>query len=220
MPGIALADHDDTLMNVDFKTTSKSKKAGTKAKPRPANLSIEMTQSTGSGTGQPASSAALNITLPKEFRFKGSTWPKKLRCDPIKANQMKSDKACPKGSGIGKGHVTATAGNGGLISEIDVRAYVTKSGDLGLWLTTETPLPINQMLVGKVSRGRTIKVAIPSNIQQPLVGVKSAIRVLRFSLVRGVESTGCPKSKQWTLGFENVYTHGSTKDSDTAPCRA
>ena len=86
MPGIALADHDDTLMNVDFKTTSKSKKAGTKSNPRPANLSIELTQSTRSGTGQPASSAALNITLPKEFQFKGRTWPKKLRCDPIKAN--------------------------------------------------------------------------------------------------------------------------------------
>ena len=222
MPGVALAaDHDDTLMNVDFKTTSKSKKAGTKSNPRPAKLSIELTQSTRSGTGQPASSASLNITLPKEFQFKGKTWPKKLRCDPIKANQMKSDKAaCPKGSSIGSGHVTATAGNGSLVSEIEVRAYVTKSGDLGLWLTTETPLPINQMLVGKVSKGRTIKVAIPSNIQQPLVGVHSAIRVLRFSLDRGVESTGCPKSKQWTLGFENVYTHGSLKDSDTAACRS
>jgi hypothetical protein len=220
MPGIALADHDDTQMSVDFKTTSKSKQAGTKGKPRPANLSIEMTQSTRSGTGQPASSAALNITLPKEFRFKGSTWPKKLRCDPLKANQVKSDSACPEGSSIGSGHVTATAGNGALKSEIDVRAYVTTSGDLGLWLTTEQPLPINQMLIGKVSGGRKIKVAIPSNIQQPLVGVKSAIRVLQFSLKRGVESTGCPKSKLWTLAFQNVYTHGSTTDRDTTACRS
>ena len=115
--------------------------------------------------------------------------------------------------------MTATAGNGSLVSEIDVRAYVTKSGDLGLWLTTATPLPINQMLVGKVSKGRTIRVAIPSNIQQPLVGVKSAIRVLRFTLDRGVESTGCPESKQWKLGFQNVYKQGSLTDSDTAACR-
>ena len=220
IPGTALAnDTEDTLMNVDFKTTSKSSKAGTKSKPRPANLSIEMTQSTRSGTGQPASSAALNITLPKEFRFKGGTWPKKLRCDPIKANQARSDSACPKGSSIGKGHVTASAGNGTLFSEIAVRAYVTTSGDLGLWLSTATPLPINQMLIGKVSKGRTIRVAIPSNIQQPLVGVKSAIRVLRFTLERGVESTGCPAAKQWKLAFQNVYTQGSTTDSDTAPCR-
>jgi hypothetical protein len=230
IPGIALADHEDTLMNVDFTTTAKSKKSGTKRSPRPANLSIELTQSTRSGTGQPASSAALNITLPKQFQFRGKMWPKKLRCDPLKANNAKSDRACPKRSSIGSGHVTATAGNGHLVSEIAVRAYVTTSGDLGLWLTTATPLPINQMLVGKVSHGRTIRVAIPSNIQQPLVGVKSAIRELRFSLpgtarvngrsVGAVESTGCPTSKKWTLTFQSVYTHGSATDTATAPCRS
>ena len=220
IPGTALADSGNTLMNLDFKTTSKSKHAGTKRKPRPAVMTIEMTQSTSSGTGQPATSRALNITLPKEFQFKGKQWPTKLRCDPLKANNARSDGACPKGSKIGSGHVTATAGNGDLVSEIDVRAYVTKTGDLGLWLTTATPLPINQMLVGKVSKGRTIKVAIPSNIQQPLVGVKSAIRVLRFTLDRGVESTGCPASKQWKLAFQNVYEQGSLTDSDTAVCRS
>ena len=229
IPGMALADHENSLMNVDFGTTAKSKKAGTKRTPRPANLSIELTQATRSGAGQPATSRALNITLPREFQFRGGAWPKKLRCNPIKANQARSDRACPKGSSIGKGHVTATAGDGGITSEIAVRAYVTTGGDLGLWLTTTQPLPINEMLVGQVSRGRTIKVAIPSNIQQPLTGVKSAIRVLRFSLagtarVKGktmgaVESTGCPRSKRWTLAFQNVYTHGSTTDRDTAPCR-
>ena len=84
-------------MNLDFKTTSKSKKAGTKRKPRPANLSIEMTQSTRSGTGQPATSAALNITLPKEFRFKGKTWPKKLRCDPHQGEPGQVGQRLPEG---------------------------------------------------------------------------------------------------------------------------
>lgn len=220
IPAIALANAEDTLMNVDFTTTAKSKKAGTTRSPRPANLTIALTQSTRSGTGQPATSSALNITLPKQFQFRGGAWPKKLRCDPIKANNAKSDTACPKGSSIGKGHVTATAGDGRLVSEIAVRAYVTKSGDLGLWLSTATPLPINQMLVGKVSHGRTIRVAIPSNIQQPLIGVKSAIRVMRFSLAKGVESTGCPASKKWTLKFQNVYTDGSRTKTATAPCRS
>jgi hypothetical protein len=220
IPTIAVANHEDTLMNVDFTTTAKSKKAGTKRSPRPANLTIALTQSTRSGTGQPATSSALNITLPKQFQFRGGAWPKKLRCDPIKANNAKSDAACPKGSSIGKGHVTATAGDGRLVSEIAVRAYVTKSGDLGLWLSTATPLPINQMLVGKVSHGRTIRVAIPSNIQQPLIGVKSAIRVMRFSLAKGVVSTGCPASKKWTLKFQNVYTDGSQTKTATAPCRS
>lgn len=219
VPGVAFASSADTLMNLGFKTTAKSRVAGTAKKPRPVNLTIELSQSTRSGTGQPSSSAALNITLPKELRFMGKTWPKKLRCDSIKANQVKSDRVCPKGSKIGAGHVTATAGDGGITSEIDVRAYVTKTGDLGLWLDTLRPLPIHEMLIGKVSRARTIKVAIPSNIQQPLVGVKSAIRVLRFSLAKGVESTGCSASKKWTLKFQNVYTDGSQTKTATAPCR-
>jgi hypothetical protein len=214
VPAVALADSGDTLMNVGF--TTKSKQAGTKKKPRTTGLSIQLTQSTRSGAGQPATSSALKITLPKELRFKGG----KQRCDPVKANSAMSDRVCPKDSKIGSGHVTATAGNGALSSEIDVRAYVTKAGDLGLWLDTTTPLPIHQMLIGKVTGGRTIKVAIPSNIQQPLAGVKSAIRTLRFSLARGVESTGCPAAKQWKLSFQNVYDDGSSRTgSDTAPCR-
>jgi hypothetical protein len=75
------------------------------------------------------------------------------------------------------------------------------------------------MLVGKVTGGRTIKVAIPSNIQQPLTGVRTAIEVLQFSLTKGVESTGCPASKKWTLKFQNVYTDGSQTKTATAPCR-
>jgi hypothetical protein len=222
VPGSALAaDYGNTHMDLTFKTTPKSMKAGTTRSPRPASLSIAIAQSTLSGSGQPGTSKALNITLPKEMKFLGATWPKKLRCNPVKANQAHSDSACPKGSMIGKGHVTATAGDGGITSEMDVRAYVTTTGALGLWLTTQRPLPIHEMLIGKVSRGRTIKVAIPSHIQQPLVGVKSAIRVLSFSLTRGVVSTGVPASKHWTLKFQNVYDNGgSATASATAPCRS
>lgn len=221
VPAAALAaDYGDTHMDLTFKTTPKSQAAGTAPKPRPVSLSIGIAQTTRSGTGQAATSKALNITLPKELRFLGRSWPKKLRCDPIKANQAKSNSACPKGSAIGKGHVTATAGDGRLKSEIDVTPYVTTSGDLGLWLATDTPLPIHQMLIGKVANGRIVKVAIPSNIQQPLLGVKSAIAQMRFSLTRGVVSTGCPASKKWTLKFQNVYEDGGSATATAkAPCR-
>ena len=218
VPGVAFANAADTVMNLGFKTTAKSQKAGTAKKPRPASISISVTQTTNSGA-LASTSKSLNITLPKEQRFAGKSWPKKLRCDPVKANQAKSDSVCPKGSKIGSGHVTAAAGDGSLKSPIDVRAYVTKSGDLGLWLDTLKPLPIHQMLIGKVTAGRTIKVAIPSNIQQPLTGVRTAIEVLQFSLNKGVESTGCPASKKWTLKFQNVYTDGSQTKTATAPCR-
>ena len=54
-----------------------------------------------------------------------------------------------------------------------MRAYVTTSGNLGLWLDADAPLPIHEMLEGKVRRG-VINVAIPLNVQEPVVG-----RVLR-----------------------------------------
>jgi hypothetical protein len=229
VPGSAFASHENTLMNLDFSTSSTSRNAGTKAKPNPVNMNIEVTQTTRSGAGQPETSTDLNITLPKQFRFMGKSWPKRLRCNPRKANQARSDSACARGSKIGDGHVTATGGDGSFVEEIDVRAYVTTGGDLGLWLSATAPLPINEMLVGEVSRARRIEVGIPSNIQAPLTGVKSAIQRLQFRLnkkariggeTRGVvESVGCGSGRRWTLAFQNVYQHGSTTDSDTAACR-
>jgi hypothetical protein len=76
------------------------------------------------------------------------------------------------------------------------------------------------MLIGKVTNSRVVKVAIPRNIQQPLVGVKSAITSMNFSLTRGVVSTGCGAGKKWTLKFQNVYDDGgSATASAKAPCR-
>ena len=229
VPGSAFASHENTLMNLDFSTSATSRNAGTTANPNPVNMNIAVTQTTRSGTGQPETSTDLNITLPKQYRFMGRSWPKRLRCNPVKANQARSDSACPRGSKIGNGHVTATGGDGSFVEEIDVRAYVTTGGDLGLWLSATAPLPINEMLVGEVSRGRKIEVGIPTNIQQPLTGVKSAIQRLQFRLnktvrVNGeptgvVQSIGCPASRRWVLAFENVYQHGSTTDSDTSRCR-
>ncbi len=229
VPGSAFASHENTLMNLDFSTSSTSRNAGTKANPNPVNMNIEVTQSTRSGTGQPETSTDLNITLPKQYRFLGKSWPRRLRCNPQKANQARSDSACPRRSKIGDGHVTATGGDGAFVEEIDVRAYVTTGGDLGLWLSATAPLPINEMLVGEVSRARKIEVGIPTNIQEPLTGVKSSIRRLQFRLnkrtrIRGetrgvVESVGCGSGRRWTLAFQNVYQHGSTTDSDTAACR-
>jgi hypothetical protein len=229
VPGSAFASHENTLMNLSFSTTTKTRNAGTKANPNPVNVNIAMTQSTRSGTGQPETSTDLNITLPKQFRFMGKSWPRRLRCSPQRANQARSDSVCPRNSRIGSGHTTATAGDGSIVEEIDVRAYVTTGGDLGLWLSATQPLPINEMIIGEVSRARKIEVAIPTNIQQPLLGVKSAIRRLQFRLnkivrIGGeptgvVQSIGCPSSRRWLLDFQNVYQHGSTTESDITPCR-
>ena len=106
-------------------------------------------------------------------------------------------------------------------------AYVTTSGNLGLFLKADVPLSIRVMLEGKV-KGNVINVAIPPQIQEPLPNVPSAIETLNFSLtgktkVKGktrgvVESTGCSGGK-WTLKFQNVMTDGSLTDSKSVSCK-
>lgn len=227
---VAMADHSETLMELDFTTTKKTRNAGTRTNPSRVVFEIAIDQRTTTGTGRPATSTDLHITLPAQFRWQGKRWPRGKRCDPVKANNARSDSACPARSSVGGGHVTAVAGDGSLVEEIDVRAYVTTGGDLGLWLDSEptAPTPINAMLIGEISRARIVRVAIPPEIQEPLVGVPAAIDKLNFSLrgtarIKGdptgiVESTGCRRGR-WTLVFKNVYRHGSITDSDTAPCR-
>ena len=152
VPGSAFASHENTLMNLDFSTSAKSRNAGTKANPNPVNMNIAVTQSTRSGTGQPETSTDLNITLPTQYRFRGKLWPRRLRCNPQKANQARSDSACPRNSRVGAGHATATAGDGSIVEEIDVRAYVTTGGDLGLWLSATTPLDLSGNTIGSAGR--------------------------------------------------------------------
>ena len=103
-------------------------------------------------------------------------------------------------------------------------AYVTTSGNLGLFLKADVPLSIRVMLEGKV-KGNVINVAIPPQIQEPLPNVPSAIETLNFSLngktnVKGktrgvVEYTGCSGGK-WTLKFQNVMTDGSLSDKSAS----
>jgi hypothetical protein len=229
LPGMVLAQGGttaDTLMNLDFSVSSKSKKAGTKKKGRPVALTISLQQSTRTGTGQPGTSKALKIALPKEFRWNGKLWPSSKRCDVATVNRNRSASSCPKGSKVGSGHVTAIANGGSFVEEIDVSVFVTSTADLGLFLDATSPIPIQTMLVGAVSSGRNISINIPQNIQEPVPGVPSAITKLKTSIngtikrkgkKRGViESFGC--SRAWTLAFTDVLRDGSLKDSDFARC--
>ncbi len=104
---------------------------------------------------------------------------------------------------------------------------MTTSGNLGLFLKADVPLSIRVMLEGKV-KNNVINVAIPSQIQEPLPNVPSAIETLSFGLngttkVKGktrgaIESTGCSGGK-WTLKFENVVTDGKLSDSRSVSCK-
>jgi hypothetical protein len=218
MTGVAYANINDTTFDLT-KFSASPAKSGTKKKPKVVKLSLGVAGGTKSGTGQPSTSTALKITLPKGLKWNGKAWAKSKRCSV----SVRSDASCPKGSKIGTGHVDAQALT--ALEQIDVTAYVLTNGNLGLWLEG-TPLPLNIMLEGKV-KGNVLNVAIPLNVQEPAPGVPSAIKTLSFSLngktkVKGktrgvVESTSC--SKKWTLKFQNVMTDGSLTDTASVACK-
>jgi len=221
--GVAYADINNSTFDLSSFSASPAK-SGTKKNPKPVTLKLAVKGGTKDGTGQASTSKALKITLPKGLSWNGKAWASSMRCSASKANKKKSDSVCPKGSKVGSGHTDAVAL--GTKEPIDVTAYVLTNGNLGLWLDASQPLPIHEMLEGKV-KGNVITVNIPQNIQEPVVGVPSAIEALNFGLngktkvggkTRGVvESTSC--SKNWTLKFQNVMTDGSLSDSASVACK-
>ena len=130
MVGVAYADINDSTFELSQFSATPSK-SGTKKKPKAVNLKLGVKGATKSGTGQPSTSTALKITLPKGLNWNGKAWAKSKRCSVSKATQAKSDSVCPKGSKVGSGHVDAVAL--GTKEPIDVTAYVTTSGNLGLF---------------------------------------------------------------------------------------
>jgi hypothetical protein len=202
-------------------------KAGTAKKPKPVSLTLGIEGATQSGTGQPDTSTSIRVQLPKGIKWNGKLWPKAKRCSVSRANAQGSFSVCPKGSRIGSGHVTALGGNGAVVEEIDLDAFVTTGGGLGTFLTATQPLPINAMLEGKVS-GQNINIAIPPNIQEPVTGVPTGIRTLNITLngktkVKGktrgaLESSACSGGR-WTAKVTNLLRSGSLTDSASATCR-
>ena len=223
LTGVAYAQlASNTTMDLSF--SAKPGKSGTKKKPKAVKLNLGIEQATKDGSGQPATSTSLKITLPKGLAWNGKSWAKSKRCSVQKANEQASASVCPKGSKVGKGNVVAEAT--GATENLSVQAFVTTKGSLGLFLVGE-PLPIAKMLDSTV-KGRVINVKIPTDIQQPLPGVKSAIETLKFGLtgttkVKGksqgiIQSTGC-SGKKWTLKFENIVEGGKLTDSKSVACK-
>jgi hypothetical protein len=201
--------------------------AGTSNNPKPVTLRLGIEGGTQSGTGQPDTSTAIRVQLPRGIKWNGRLWPRSRRCSVSRANAQGSFSVCPRGSRIGSGHLTALGGNGAVVEEIDLDAFVTTGGNLGTFLTATQPLPINAMLEGRVS-GQNINIAIPPNIQEPVTGVPTGIRTLNFTLngrtrVRGrsrgvLESRSCPGGR-WTARITNVLRTGTLTDSPSVRCR-
>jgi hypothetical protein len=215
-----------TTLQADF--GSGHKREGTRSAPRANSLIVRVDQNTTTGSGQPATSTALNIGIPRQWRLNSEIWPRRRRCNIATVNQRGSDSVCPRGSRIGSGNADLLAAEGGIQEDVDIRAYVIRNGDLGFFLDSPPgePTEINTMVQGVTSRGR-ISIKIPQTLQQPIPGVKSAIdrlftRLSATARIRGrrrgiLETTGCRRS--WAFTFESVYDDGGRlRDTDRVRC--
>jgi hypothetical protein len=205
-------------------------KAGTKKKPKAVSLNLGILGGTKNGTGQPATSTALNNTLAPGFRINSKSWPKKSRCNLAKMRAQKSPNSCPKSSKVGSGLSIAKANGGGFVETLKVSAFVLTNGNIGFYLLG-TPTPLNKTLEGKVVKGgRGLNVVIDPDVQQPAPGFFTGITKLQFKLkasakVNGkkigiVQTTSCPKSKKWKFSLASKLLGGTTLNSTaTVACK-
>jgi hypothetical protein len=105
---------------------------------------------------------------------------------------------------------------------------VASAAGLGFWITSTSPVAVAQFLPGKVNqRTGVLSTSIPSNLQQPVAGVKSSIQELDASISgrdpKGgglVVSTGCPRSRRLPIKITSVNDDGGrVSDTGTFPCR-
>jgi hypothetical protein len=218
----------ETTHNATF--TPGNKREGTPKRPRGNTLVVRLRQGTTTGSGQPATTTVIIIRIPRQWRLLSERWPRSRRCRVATVNQRGTDSVCPRGSRIGGGDAELLASDGTIEEHLDIRAYVTTTGDLGFFLDSPPgePTEVNTMIVGQTSDGgRLIRINIPTTLQQPIPGIKSSIEEIVFRLngstrVRGrrvsiLVTTGCRRT--WVFTFQSRYDDGGrNSDSNTLRC--
>ncbi len=212
---------------LDFQVKPSTTDAGTLKRPKITNLQVTIKGATTDGTGQPATSIALNTTLPRQWRINSERWPKNKRCSITQVNQDKTTESCPAGSKVGSGTSQAKFNEGAATQNLNVTAFVIKNGDIGFFLKSVGGAAVNEMIVGNTVNGNKLNVKIPPQIQEPLPGLITGITLLKVNFkgtttVRGkkigiLHTTGCV-NKRWKFTETNIYRDGKNTDTDTVRC--
>jgi hypothetical protein len=223
---------------LDLTVAATPSKAGTKSKPKPTKLTLTIDGGPKQG-GQPATTTAFVVKLPKQLNINSKKWPKKARCSLSKVNQAGSVSVCPKGSKVGSGSSQALAANGAITQNLSISAHALTNGNVGFFLQGSSPVSVAVMLEGKIS-GRTLTVGIPTNVQEPIPGIATGITLLktvfngkvkvkktfrkggkkvkRTVTMGAIESTGC-KGGKWTVSVTDKYRDGVKTVTANAPCK-
>jgi hypothetical protein len=203
-----------------IKITLSSKKAGTKKKPKRESLKIAI--ATTPKDSVPFATRKTVLFFDKNLVFS----PKAFKtCTAARLQQGES--SCPQAARVGSG--TARGAAIGQVQNLKVTAYNGPKSTILLHVTGATPLQIDSVIVGTLSRssgayGSRLTVPIPENLQQPVPGVFATLTSF-ITTVRGqrhgtpyVGLKGCSGGR---LRFKGTFTFtdNSVKTAtDTVRC--
>jgi hypothetical protein len=186
---------------IDVTASVSPTKAGTKSKPRNTKFTLSVRNDPASKT----TAASIKVTIPSTLKL--STKGLK-QCTASDDDIITSSGAACKGSKAGTGSAHAQLLSNGLNIAFTVTPFVGKNQML-FYLQATTG---NKYVVhGKIS-GRTMKITIGSDLQQPVPGLYAALVDLKTSLSmkKGknflFSSNGC-KSKKHTVNVTVGYAN-------------
>lgn len=218
--GVAYAATVDQSINVTVSPT----KAGTKAKPAPIKLKVDIKTVKKVESETFATKTAV-ISFDKNIVFNTSSFK---TCS--KATVQANEGNCPSGSKVGSGSAVGNAL--GQTQNLKVSAFNGPSNTLNLHVTGSAPLAIDSVIVGKLGTasgkyGRKLSVTIPDNLQQPLPGVfatlTSFITTIDKKTSKGKPYVGLKGCSSKKLNFKGdfVFTDGTkVTATDTVACKA
>jgi hypothetical protein len=175
-------------------------KSGTKSKPKNEKLTLFVKNDPASAT----TASKITIKLPSTLALstKGLT-----QCTANDDRIVSTVGSVCKSANIGSGKANALVLANNLAVVFNVTAFAGKN-ELLILLTSEQ-VGNKYVLHGKI-KGRTLTIAIPEEVQQPLAGLYAALVDLKVTLSKKkgksylIKSTGC-KSKKHTLDVTVGY---------------
>ena len=216
-------------------------KAGTKAKPKTASLSLELIIANPDGT-VPDPGRHDDIFIGKGIKANGKLFPS---CSPAVLNDTsRGPDKCPKGSEVGNGSAQAIAAGcgqptptaSGIPASVTIRLFNGPGGKtLQAFLKATQPVAIAQSIPTKISTasgiyGLKIAFDVPQNVIQPVPGFCAALVDVKVKIkkktvthkVKGkstkvgfLESVSCPSNHLYPFKDDVIVTNGST-DTGTA----
>jgi hypothetical protein len=218
LAAVALA--QDPAPSVTMTAKVSPSKAGTKAKPRAASISVNIQNSKASKT----TLDTLTVSLPKNIKI--ST--KGLKTCKKSVLEAEGASGCPSGTRAGTGTAHATLDPRGQASTLTFKIQLFVGGPkLLLVALEEASLPaLRPVLDGKISKasgkyGQKLTVKITPELQQPVPGTYTALDDIqaKISLKRGKNSlisfTGCPSGKKHNFAANLAYVPNPTPPAAT-----